>query len=251
MADAYAYIETSSINQALVDTVSGSPAVVFGDDGLSTFPATVTSGGTAVDSDGNSYNFPAGGFRFPFVAPGTYRLDVTPSTGWQAPSVEPTPNLQALPGGPFVIVEPGSRGEPFTLNPGPALHIDLPIDPVIIPIGPGATPFATDRGWLHIYHGVFPTMDGSVYRLGVALHDFDDPARIIGVADEWILQPEDAWELAGYVHNVVFTCGAIPEDDGTVKIYWGGADSVMCAGTAMISDIVDLCLSHPRPALGI
>jgi len=34
-------------------------------------------------------------------------------------------------------------------------------------IGPGATPFETEQGWLHIYHGVFDTMDGSVYRLGV------------------------------------------------------------------------------------
>jgi predicted GH43/DUF377 family glycosyl hydrolase len=116
-------------------------------------------------------------------------------------------------------------------------------------IGPGATPFETDHGWLHIYHGVFPTMDGSVYRLGVALHDLEDPARILGVSDEWILQPEDPWEVTGYVHNVVFTCGAIPEDDGTVKIYWGGADTVMCVGTARISDLVELCLKKPRPPL--
>jgi predicted GH43/DUF377 family glycosyl hydrolase len=114
-------------------------------------------------------------------------------------------------------------------------------------IGPGATPFETARGFLHIYHGVFPTMDGSVYRLGVALHDLDDPATILGVADDWILQPEDPWEVTGYVHNVVFTCGAIPEDNGTVKIYWGGADTVMCAGTARIDDLVDLCLNNPRP----
>ena len=115
-------------------------------------------------------------------------------------------------------------------------------------IGPGATPIKTDRGWLHIYHGVFPTMDGSVYRLGVALHDLKDPSRIIGVGDEWILQPQDPWEVTGYVHNVIFTCGAIPEDDGTVKIYWGGADEVMCAGTARIDDLVNLCLDHARPA---
>jgi len=117
-------------------------------------------------------------------------------------------------------------------------------------IGPGATPFETEQGWLHIYHGVFDTMDGSVYRLGVALHDLNDPAHILGVSDDWILQPEDPWELTGYVHNVVFTCGAIPEDDGTVKIYWGGADTVMCAGTARIRVLVDLCLRNPRPALG-
>jgi predicted GH43/DUF377 family glycosyl hydrolase len=116
-------------------------------------------------------------------------------------------------------------------------------------VGPGATPFRTSRGWLHIYHGVFQTMDGAVYRLGVALHDLKDPSKILGVADEWILQPEDPWEVTGYVHNVVFTCGAIPEDDGTVKIYWGGADTVMCMGTAVIDDLVGLCLSGPRPPI--
>ena len=116
-------------------------------------------------------------------------------------------------------------------------------------IGPGAPPFKTYKGWLHIYHGVFKTMSGSVYRLGAALHDLDDPAKIIGVSDQWILQPEDPWEVTGYVPNVVFTCGAVPEDDGTVKIYWGGADTVMCAGTAVIAELTDLCLSVCRPPL--
>ncbi|MFH1148568.1 MAG: glycoside hydrolase family 130 protein [Pseudomonadota bacterium] len=116
-------------------------------------------------------------------------------------------------------------------------------------IGPGATPFRTDSGWLHIYHGVFPTMDGHIYRLGVALHDVNDPSKVIGVSDDWILQPEDPWEVTGYVHNVVFSCGAVPETDGTVKIYWGGADTVMCAGTAAIRDLVDLCLNNSRPAM--
>jgi predicted GH43/DUF377 family glycosyl hydrolase len=115
-------------------------------------------------------------------------------------------------------------------------------------IGPGATPIKTPRGWLHIYHGVYPTMAGAVYRLGVALHDLADPARLLGVADEWILEPEDPWERVGYVPNVVFTCGAIPEHDGTVKLYWGGADTVMCAGTAVIEELVDLCLERPRAA---
>lgn len=116
-------------------------------------------------------------------------------------------------------------------------------------IGPGATPIRTPRGWLHIYHGVFPTMDGSVYRLGVALHDLEDPSSILGVCDRWILQPEDPWEVTGYVHNVVFTCGAIPEDDGSVKIYWGAADKVMCVGTANLEELVELCLTDSRPAL--
>ena len=113
-------------------------------------------------------------------------------------------------------------------------------------IGPGAPPIKTAQGWLHIYHGVFQTMDGSVYRLGVALHDLKDPSKIIGVSDRWILQPEEEYEICGYVHNVVFTCAAVPEPDGTVKIYWGGADTVMCVGTAIIDDLVNLCLNYSR-----
>ncbi len=116
-------------------------------------------------------------------------------------------------------------------------------------IGPGATPLRTPEGWLNIYHGVFSTMDGGVYRLGVALHDLANPAKVLGVADEWIVSPQDSWEVTGYVHNVVFTCGAVAEDDGTVKIYWGGADSVMCVGVARIDDLVDLCLKKSRPPL--
>ncbi|MBE9535854.1 MAG: glycosidase, partial [Proteobacteria bacterium] len=85
---------------------------------------------------------------------------------------------------------------------------------------------------------------------GVALHDIEDPSKIIGVSDDWILQPEAPWEITGYVSNVVFTCGAVPEDDGTVKIYWGGADSVMCAGTAGIEDLVKMCMGkRVRPPL--
>ena len=116
-------------------------------------------------------------------------------------------------------------------------------------IGPGAPPIKTAKGWLNIYHGVFSTMDGSVYRLGVALHDLKDPSKITGVCDDWIVQPEEPYELTGYVHNVVFTCGAIAEDDGTLKLYWGGADTVMCVGTANITELVDLCLTNSRKAM--
>ena len=116
-------------------------------------------------------------------------------------------------------------------------------------IGPGAPPIKTEKGWLCIYHGVFPTMDGNIYRLGVALHDLNDPSVIIGVGDSWILQPEEIYEVTGYVHNVVFSCGAIPEPDGTVKIYWGGADKVMCVGVAIIDELVSLCLNNSRSSL--
>lgn len=116
-------------------------------------------------------------------------------------------------------------------------------------IGPGAPPIKTPKGWLNIFHGVFKTMDGAVYRLGVALHDLEDPSNVIAVSDNWILQPEDPWEITGYVHNVVFSCAAVPEDDGSVKIYWGGADTVVCAGIAKIDELIEECLAHSRQAL--
>jgi len=116
-------------------------------------------------------------------------------------------------------------------------------------IGPGAPPIRTGKGWLNIYHGVFQTMAGCVYRLGVALHKAEDPGQVVGVADGWILQPEDPWEVTGYVPNVVFSCGAVAEADGSLKLYWGGADQVMCAGTAYIEELEELCLRGARLAV--
>ena len=76
----------------LVNDNTNLPATVYGDDGISIFPSTITSGGTVTDSGGMVYNFGAGEYRFPFVAPGSYRLQVTAPAGYSAPSVVPTAN---------------------------------------------------------------------------------------------------------------------------------------------------------------
>lgn len=112
----------------LVNAATGQPAAVYGDDGVSSYPSTVTTGGTTSDSSGVVYTFPPGGYRFPFISAGRYRLDVVPPPAYRAPSVVSTADILNL--GPFAIVEPGSRGEEFYINPGPAIHIDLPVDPI-------------------------------------------------------------------------------------------------------------------------
>lgn len=109
-------------------------------------------------------------------------------------------------------------------------------------IGAGAPPIETEQGWLEIYHGVRETGSGVLYRLGVVLLDLADPSRVIGRAAEPILSPAATEDFLGDVMNVVFTCGAILEDDGELKIYYGAADQVMCLATVNVDDLVALCL---------
>ncbi|UCF29782.1 MAG: OmpA family protein [bacterium] len=104
------------------------PATVLGDDGVSSFPATVTTGGAVADSGGTVYNFAPGGFRFPLVSPGSYRLGVVPPAGYSFPSAVSYPTLQASWGGVFAVVDPGTKGEIFVVNPGPIVNIDLAVD---------------------------------------------------------------------------------------------------------------------------
>jgi len=112
----------------LIDAATGFAAAVFGNDGTSSYPATVTSGGSVTDSGGTVYNFGPGRYQFPRIAPGNYRLAITPPAGYAFASVVPAPALQNLPGAPHFIVN-GSRGENFPVLPGPPIEIDLPLDP--------------------------------------------------------------------------------------------------------------------------
>ncbi len=108
-------------------------------------------------------------------------------------------------------------------------------------IGAGAPPIETPHGWLEIFHGVRPTAAGMIYRLGAVLLDLKEPWRVVGRASEAVLSPLAPEDFLGNVGNVVFTCGAILEDDGELKVYYGAADHVMCLATAPIDDVIALC----------
>ncbi|NJS14450.1 MAG: carboxypeptidase regulatory-like domain-containing protein [Sphingopyxis sp.] len=79
----------TGVQVTIVDAATGQPAQVFGDDGVSSYPSTMVTGQNVTDSSGRVYTFPAGDYRFPFVAPGTYRLVVTPPAPFTAPSTAP------------------------------------------------------------------------------------------------------------------------------------------------------------------
>jgi predicted GH43/DUF377 family glycosyl hydrolase len=109
-------------------------------------------------------------------------------------------------------------------------------------VGPGAVPIKTDYGWLTIFHGVrTQCAQHYVYQLGVCLLDSKDPSRVIGLSEEAILEPEEQYELVGQTPSVVFTSGAVVEDDGEVKVYYGGADTVQCVATTTVARLLRAC----------
>ena len=73
------------------------------------------------------------------------------------------------------------------------------------------------------------------------LLDLENPARIIARGGLPVLWPESPYEMLGRVANVTFTCNAIPEPDGTVKIYYGAADTCVGLATARLDDLVAAC----------
>ena len=101
-------------------------------------------------------------------------------------------------------------------------------------IGAGGPPLKTGRGWLVIYHGVSPD---KVYRLGVALLDLDDPTQVLNWPADFVLEPEEPWELEGDVPNVVFTCGTAEMND-EYYVYYGGADKVIALATAPKAELL-------------
>ena len=115
-------------------------------------------------------------------------------------------------------------------------------------IGGGAVPIKTDRGWLCLYHGVDRTCNGFIYRLGVMLLDLHDPSKIIARSPNPVLWPEHDYEFNGRVPNVTFACNALLEDDGTVKVYYGAADTCIGLAEAKLDDLIAACKA-PNPHL--
>lgn len=120
-------------------------------------------------------------------------------------------------------------------------------------IGPGAQPLPSKHGWISIFHGVRSTMDGNPYVLGVALHERDDPSKV-KVSSIPLVFPSAAdcrVQEDAYIHvpNVVFTCGAIRDEDGTIKVYYGGNDTVMNVGFTHEDILAGLCHEYPQEPL--
>ncbi|MFC1543451.1 glycosidase [Candidatus Neomarinimicrobiota bacterium] len=115
-------------------------------------------------------------------------------------------------------------------------------------IGLSPPPIETERGWLMLYHGVRVTAAGSIYRLGLALFELEDPARCLLRGDEWIFSPEEAYEQSGDVDDVVFPCGYTIQPDGdTLYLYYGAADTTLALATGSIRELLNWLEEHGHP----
>lgn len=102
-------------------------------------------------------------------------------------------------------------------------------------IGLCSPPIETAKGWLVLYHGVRNTASGSIYRLGLALFDIDEPDICLQRGDSWMFGPEAPYEREGDVNNVVFPCGqTIGADGDTIHLYYGAADECVAMATGSI-----------------
>ena len=106
-------------------------------------------------------------------------------------------------------------------------------------IGLSPPPIETPRGWLVMYHGVRQTASGSLYRLGVALFDIDNPEKCLLRGDSWIFGPETDYERHGDVDDVVFPCGYTVDADGdSLNLYYGAADSSVALARTSIRSLL-------------
>jgi predicted GH43/DUF377 family glycosyl hydrolase len=106
-------------------------------------------------------------------------------------------------------------------------------------IGLSLPPIETPDGWLILYHGVRTTAAGNLYRVGLALLDLNDPIKVLCRGSEWIFGPLQPYERLGDVGDVVFPTGfTVGEDNDTLSIYYGAADTSIGMASASIKELL-------------
>ena len=114
--------------------------------------------------------------------------------------------------------------------------------------GAGATPIKTDKGWIHIAHGVRNTAAGLRYVIYAFATALDDPSRVIAEPGGYLIAPLGR-ERTGDVSNVAFTNGAIAAPDGRVYIYYASSDTRLHVATTDLDRLKDYVFHTPADPL--
>jgi 4-O-beta-D-mannosyl-D-glucose phosphorylase len=111
--------------------------------------------------------------------------------------------------------------------------------------GAGAVPIKTDRGWIHIAHGVRNTAAGLRYVIYAFATDLHDPSKVIAEPSGLLIGPRQG-ERVGDVSNVVFTNGAIVNEKNEVYIYYASSDTRLHVATTTIDKLIDYVFNTPQ-----
>ena len=114
--------------------------------------------------------------------------------------------------------------------------------------GEGAPPIRTDKGWLHIAHGVRSTAAGLRYVVYLFVTDLAEPWKVIAEPSGFLIAPRE-WERVGDVSNVVFTNGAIARDNGEVYIYYAASDTRLHVASTTVERLLDFAFHTPADPL--
>ena len=114
--------------------------------------------------------------------------------------------------------------------------------------GAGAVPIKTDKGFIHIAHGVRNTAAGLRYVIYAFATALDKPWEVIAEPSGYLIAPLGE-ERVGDVSNVVFTNGAIADEKGDVYIYYASSDTRMHVATTTIDKLKDYVFNTPSDPL--
>lgn len=114
--------------------------------------------------------------------------------------------------------------------------------------GAGAVPIKTEKGWIHIAHGVRNTAAGLRYVIYAFATDLEDPAKVIAEPSGMLIGPRGD-ERVGDVSNVVFTNGAIVKDNGEILIYYASSDTRMHVVSTTMDKLIDYVFHTPKDPL--
>lgn len=112
----------------------------------------------------------------------------------------------------------------------------------------GQAPIKTDKGWIHIAHGVRNTAAGLRYVLYVIATDLEKPDQVIAVPGGYFIAPLEE-ERVGDVSNVTFCNGEIVNDKDEVFIYYASSDTRIHVATTTIEKLVDYTFNTPEDPL--
>jgi 4-O-beta-D-mannosyl-D-glucose phosphorylase len=113
--------------------------------------------------------------------------------------------------------------------------------------GAGAVPIATDKGWIHIAHGVRNTAAGLRYVLYAFATDRKEPWKVIAEPGGYLLAPLGE-ERVGDVSNVVFTNGAIVRGNGEIYLYYASSDTRLYVASTTLERLKDYVFHTPPDA---